>query len=168
MRRGFGHSPGRRQLIQGLAWVAVASVGHLRRALGGVARSRASRPGLRFFTTHEAAQLDALGNALVPGARAAGLARYIDRYVSVAPANSLLTLRYLNVAPPYGDFYRKSLRRLGTYHDADETVHRLAKSEPLFYFALRSDAIDVVYGTMAGFRNLGIPYLPHIAPPVPW
>lgn len=38
----------------------------------------------------------------------------------------------------------------------------------LFYFALRSDAVDVVYGTVEGFQKLGIPYMPHIAPPRNW
>ena len=38
----------------------------------------------------------------------------------------------------------------------------------LFYFTLRSDAIDVVYGTQRGFENLGVPYMAHIAPPSRW
>lgn len=168
MPRVLEHSPGRRQLIQGLTWVAVSAVGRVRRAVGAVVRLHGAGAGLRFFTAEEAGRLDALGDALVPGARAAGLSRYIDRYVSVAPADSLLTLRYLNVAPPYGEFYRKSLRRLGSWHDAAKTARRLADTEALFYFALRSDAIDVIYGTMSGFKALDIPYLPHIAPRVPW
>lgn len=168
MPRVLEHSPGRRHLVQGLIWVAVSTVGHVRRAVGGVVRSRGAGAGLQFFTAGEAGRLDALGEALVPGARAAGLSRYIDRYVSVAPANSLLTLRYLDVAPPYGEFYRKSLRRLGAWHDVAKAVRRLAETEPLFYFALRSDAIDVTYGTMSGFKALDVPYLPHIAPRVSW
>jgi hypothetical protein len=39
---------------------------------------------------------------------------------------------------------------------------------PLFYFGLRSDAIDVVYGTVDGFAKLGIPYMPHILPTTAW
>ena len=39
---------------------------------------------------------------------------------------------------------------------------------PLFYFALRSDAVDVVYGTVEGFRKLDIPYMPHILPARRW
>jgi hypothetical protein len=41
-------------------------------------------------------------------------------------------------------------------------------SAPLFYFALRSDAVDVVYGTIEGFRKLNVPYMPHIVPPRRW
>jgi hypothetical protein len=33
---------------------------------------------------------------------------------------------------------------------------------------LRSDAVDVVYGTMDGYAALGIPYMPHIAPTKRW
>jgi hypothetical protein len=33
---------------------------------------------------------------------------------------------------------------------------------------LRSDAVDVVYGTMEGYASLGIPYMPHIAPTKRW
>ena len=36
------------------------------------------------------------------------------------------------------------------------------------YFVLRSDAVDVVYGTMEGYAVLGIPYMPHIAPTKRW
>ena len=38
----------------------------------------------------------------------------------------------------------------------------------LFYMCLRSDAIDVVYGTPEGFRKLNIPYMEHILPPEGW
>jgi hypothetical protein len=33
---------------------------------------------------------------------------------------------------------------------------------------LRSDAVDVVYGTVEGYEALGIPYQPHIAPLKRW
>ena len=36
------------------------------------------------------------------------------------------------------------------------------------YLLLRSDAVDVVYGTMEGYAALGIPYMPHIAPTKRW
>lgn len=168
MHRVPPYLPGRRRLIQGVAWVALAAAGRMRRAFGGARELNVTGEGLRFFTAEEARRLDSLGNALVPGARPAGLSRYIDRYVSVAPANTLLMLRYLDIAPPYGEFYRRGLRRLGRFRDADEAVRRIANTQPLFCFALRSDAIDVTYGTMSGFEALHVPYLPHIAPPVPW
>ena len=39
---------------------------------------------------------------------------------------------------------------------------------PFVYLVLRSDAVDVVYGTMEGYEALGIPYMPHIAPTKRW
>ena len=39
---------------------------------------------------------------------------------------------------------------------------------PFVYLVLRSDAVDVVYGTMEGYEALGIPYMPHIAPEKRW
>jgi hypothetical protein len=36
------------------------------------------------------------------------------------------------------------------------------------YFVLRSDAVDVVYGTMEGYESLGLPYLAHIEPDRRW
>ena len=38
----------------------------------------------------------------------------------------------------------------------------------LVYFVLRSDAVDVVYGTMEGYQQLGVPYMAHIAPEKRW
>ena len=35
-------------------------------------------------------------------------------------------------------------------------------------FALRADATDVVYGTQAGFANIGMPHMAHIAPAEEW
>jgi hypothetical protein len=35
-------------------------------------------------------------------------------------------------------------------------------------FLLRTDAVDVVYGTMDGYANLGVPYQAHIAPTRSW
>jgi hypothetical protein len=39
---------------------------------------------------------------------------------------------------------------------------------PFVYLLLRSDAVDVVYGTVDGYAALGIPYRPHIAPSKRW
>ena len=36
------------------------------------------------------------------------------------------------------------------------------------YFVLRSDAVDVVFGTVEGYEALGIPYMPHIMPEKRW
>jgi hypothetical protein len=40
--------------------------------------------------------------------------------------------------------------------------------QPLFYMMVRSDAVDVVYGTKEGFDELNVPYMAHIMPPEKW
>ena len=39
---------------------------------------------------------------------------------------------------------------------------------PFFYFVLRNDVVDVVYGTREGVESLGLPYMAHIEPPSRW
>jgi hypothetical protein len=39
---------------------------------------------------------------------------------------------------------------------------------PLFYMMVRSDAVDVVYGTKEGFDQLNVPYMAHIMPRERW
>jgi hypothetical protein len=52
---------------------------------------------------------------------------------------------------------------------APEQGRRVGRSTRGFvYFLLRSDAVDVVYGTVEGYAALGIPYMPHIAPTKRW
>ena len=53
------------------------------------------------------------------------------------------------------------IRQLSQSSPAD----RQGPPAPLFYFATRSDTIDVYYGTVQGFVRLGIPYTAHIMPP---
>jgi hypothetical protein len=33
---------------------------------------------------------------------------------------------------------------------------------------MRNDGVDVVYGSVEGFKNLDIPYMPHIMPKATW
>jgi Gluconate 2-dehydrogenase subunit 3 len=129
---------------------------------------------------------------LVPGARAAGVAHFIDQQISVPPGEALLEARILNVRPPYGNFYRAALGAVDTASKALNNGRSFAQLNPseqhdfvdalrqnkvqnwqgpngsLVYMVLRSDAVDVVYGTMEGYEALGIPYMPHIAPEKRW
>lgn len=137
----------------------------------------------------EAATLDALGETLVPGARAAGLSHFVDANLARPPDDSLLMLRYLDVPPPHAAFYRAGLAALDAHArttaraayaalpDAEPLTRALLNTQPpgwsgppaaLLMFAVRSDAVDIVYGTVAGFAALGIPYLAHIEPPSRW
>ena len=174
-----------------------AAVGLFAFQLGGVeamlspaeARSRGAR--LKVFTASEAALLEAFGEALVPGARAAGIAHYVDANLARPHAQSLLTVRYLDVLPPHDAFYKGGLAALDAAAqamlgkpfalakagEADALIGAMLPgavkgwSGPpaaLFYLAVRSDAADLVYGTPAAFERMNLPYMPHIAPPSDW
>jgi len=173
---------GRRGVLAGAALTGVAAAAaapSIRRWIDAAKRG----DGFRTLSADEAAQLGHLGEALVPGAHAAGIAHYVDHHLSVPSAESLLMLRYLDIAPPYADFYRSGLAQLarsagGRVEDWTAIAGSLAAGTitpwddappaALFYFVLRADAVDVVYGTEAGFERLGVPYLPHIPPGARW
>ncbi|HEY0746008.1 MAG TPA: gluconate 2-dehydrogenase subunit 3 family protein [Steroidobacteraceae bacterium] len=153
--------------------------------------ARAQHVPLRLLSVDEAAQIDNLGEIFVPGAATAGLSHYLDHQLSVASSDSLLMIRYLDVPPPYAEFYKPCIASIKsaahalhqktldsfTSPERDEFVMAMQKGAlpgwqgppaSLFYFVLRADAIDVVYGTTEGFAKLGIPYMAHITPPTPW
>jgi hypothetical protein len=155
------------------------------------AQARASDVPFRSLDAAAVAALDALGETLLPGSAAAGLAHYIDHQLSGPLADSMLMIKYLGVPAPFADFYLGGLRAANALAHA---VHGKAFAElskehgvglvgkmaggqvegwqgppvGLFYFVLRSDAVDVVYGTKAGFAQLGVPYMAHIEPPSRW
>jgi hypothetical protein len=155
------------------------------------AQARASDVPFRALDTGTVAVLDALGDVLLPGSAAAGLAHYIDHQLSGDPADSMLMIKYLGVPAPFADFYRVGLHAAGALARAvhgkafadlskEQAIGLVAKMAAgqiegwqgppvgLFYFVLRSDAVDVVYGTKAGFEQLGVPYMAHIEPPGRW
>jgi len=181
----------RREFMKG------AAAGALAITVGGVDPFLAARTAqaqgaqFRVFTAGEAETVEALGETLVPGARTAGIAHFVDHQLSLPPGEALLEARILNIRPPFVDFYRAAL---GAVDKASQTRHSLrfvqlnatqqrdlvdlmrqAKLEgwqgppgPLVYMVTRSDAVDVIYGTMEGYAALGIPYMPHIAPKQRW
>jgi hypothetical protein len=143
------------------------------------------------FSTLEIDCLEAAGEALVPDAAACGIIHFIDSQLSVQPGDSLLFIKYLDQPPPWLSFYQSTAnsfdaaslhlfnRRLGALReDQSSELMRLARDEQipgwtgsssaLAYAVLRSDAIDVVYGTAEGFAALDVPYLAHIEPVRAW
>jgi hypothetical protein len=95
------------------------------------------------------------------------------------------------VRPPFVNFYRAAVsaidngsQRLFGYKFTEATpdqqvelVHNMRQNKvegwqgppaPFVYTILRSDAVDVVYGTMEGYEMLGIPYQAHIVPEKRW
>ena len=139
----------------------------------------------------EVGTLEATCEYLLPGARENGVAHFVDRQLALDPADSLLFVKCFELEQPFPDFYRSALaeiRRVGETvygagiaeldkKDAVSLIESLRDGNvpgwagpppPLVYHALRNDAVDVVYGTMEGFADLGIPYMAHIEPPRAW
>jgi hypothetical protein len=182
----------RRALLKGAGLGALAfSVGGTELLLTPRA-ARAQNVPFKTLTPAQAEALDALGETLLPGARAAGISHYIDQQISIPADEALLEARILNIRPPYANFYRAALGAIdkaSRAHNGDRGVAQLSESErhafvdqmrqnkvegwqgppgPFVYLILRSDAVDVVYGTMDGYSGLGIPYMAHIEPTKRW
>jgi hypothetical protein len=180
----------RRAFLKGAVGVLAFTVGGAE-VLMTPREARARGVPFRLLNAHEAETIEALGETLVPGAQQAGVAHFIDQQVSVPPGEALLEARIVNVKPPFVDFYRASIGALdgasqsrngrpfaalsaAERHDLVEAMRQnkidgwRGPSGSLVYFVLRSDAVDVVYGTMEGYADLGVPYMAHIAPQKRW
>lgn len=147
---------------------------------------------LKTLKAEEAETLGALGEALVPDARKAGLVEFIDQQISGAPEEALLQLRILNGRPPFANFYRAAVgaveKSVGARHAGKRFAQLSAEEARVFindmrqnkiegwqgpgggfvYNVIRADAVDVVYNTVAGYEALGVPYQAHILPPKKW
>ena len=147
------------------------------------------RSGL--LNANEGETIEALGETLVPGARKAGIAHFIDQQISVPAEEALLQARIFNVRPPFANFYRAAIgavdrgsekvtgRKFAALSTTDQRdfVNNMRQNKiegwtgpsgGFVYTILRSDAVDVVYGTMEGYAALGIPYQAHIVPTKRW
>lgn len=183
--------------IQRRAFMKGAALGALAFTVGGAevlltpGEARAHGVPFRLLQAHEAETIEALGETLLPGARQAGIAHFIDQQLSVPPEEALLEARIMNVRPPYANFYRAAIAQVdraaqamhGRLFAQISTIEQrdfvnLMRQNKIdgwqrppggfVYFLLRSDAVDVVYGTVEGYKALGIPYMPHIAPEKRW
>ena len=155
------------------------------------AEARQQQVPLKVLTEAELKTLEAVAEVLLPGSAAAGVGYFVDEQLSRDPNESLLIARYLQVPPPYVNFYKGALQALDgfaqsrgkkPFAELDQATRekliaslfpeqpedwRGPPSQPV-YLCLRSDAVDVVYGTMDGFAELDIPYLAHIEPAEKW
>ncbi len=143
------------------------------------AEARAFEP--QVLSPEQCKALSMLGDALVPGAAAAGLAAYVDLQLQ-AGDQSLLIGKYLGVDTyAQSGFYQAaadnviamtddntSAQTLITGMAADSLSDWVGPPASYVLFVLRADALDVTYGTPEGFENLGIPYMAHIMPEQPW
>jgi Gluconate 2-dehydrogenase subunit 3 len=169
----------------GLAGLSIgAKFANMNRAEAGVTQAP-----LQHFSSSEGQLLAALGDVLVPGAADAGIVQYVDD--QLGRPEPLLFLKYMDYLGSYIDFYKQGLGSLENYSrsqyrdsflalGADQRVALVREISqknpggwkeppaPLFYFVVRNDAIDVTYGTPAGFAKLGVPYMAMIEPPHKW
>jgi hypothetical protein len=124
--------------------------------------------------------LTALAEHLVPGSAKAGISAYIDAQLA-AGADSLLMAKYVGVPVEQQiDFYSSALNAVmnalkqGSVDAVAATMATDAvpdwQGPPASYvfFLLRADALDVTYGSEAGFATLDIPYNAHIRPETIW
>jgi methionine aminopeptidase len=151
--------------------------------------ARAQAVPFRTLTPAEVEALEAVGEAIVPGARVGGISHFVDQQLSIPAEEALLEARILNVRPPYANFYRTALGAIDRSSQAINGGRRFAalnSSEAhsfiddmrqnkitlgpggFAYTVLRNDALDVVYGTMEAYAALGVPYMAHIAPTKKW
>jgi hypothetical protein len=183
--------------IERRAFMKGATLGAFAFTVGGAEilltphQARARNIPFRLLKEGEAETIEALGETLVPGARAAGVAHFVDQQLSVPPGEALLEARILNVKPPFANFYRAAIRAID---GGSQKLHGLKFAQlstvdqrsfvdlmrqnkidgwqgppgAFIYFVMRHDAVDVVYGTMEGYEALGIPYMAHIAPEKRW
>ena len=183
--------PTRREVLK------AGGVGLLTFTLGGSlvklspAQAQAAGVPLAALSQEEASALAALGERLVPGSREAGVVAFVDHQLAASPADCMLMIQYLGVDPPFTPFYREGLAALDVAAQArhklpfakledapaEALIDALAEGSvdgwtgpppPFFYFVVRNDACDVVYGTVKGFAALGVPYAAHIMPPSEW
>ena len=132
-----------------------------------------------------------MGELMLPGARAAGIAEFVETQLRLPAERQALMIKYLGVAPPFTNFYRSGLAALDRLcreragrtfvraraAEATALLRELGAGTPAgwsgppaetFYFVVRNDALDVVYGTKRGFLTLETPYMAHIEPPSDW
>jgi len=178
-------------------FLGTAGIGTLGFWLGGglvqltPAQARERDVPLRVLERQQAAALEAFADTLLPGSAAAGVTHFIDHQLAAPARDQLLMIRYLGVKSPFTPFYAgcaasldASAQQLHQQNfDQLSQAHRhsltaaIAQANPagwdgapapLAYFVLRSDALDVVYGTKKGVESLGLPYMAHIEPPSRW
>jgi hypothetical protein len=180
----------RRHLLQaGGASLAVAAAAPL--SLFDPREARAQGVPFKVLSPDEVTTVEALSDALVPGAREAGVSHYIDH--ELASPSPRLLLRFAQLRGPMAPYYHGALAAFATSMTAQEhgafsslapdlrhaVIEALrtgtikpwdtgAVSAPLFYAMMRNDGVDVVYGSAEGFKNLDIPYMAHIMPKTTW
>ncbi|MGR8946613.1 MAG: gluconate 2-dehydrogenase subunit 3 family protein [Gammaproteobacteria bacterium] len=154
--------------------------------------AHAGAVAIQHFSAEQQTLLGGVCEHLLPGAIEAGVVEFVDQQLGETPNECMLMCKFFpGLNAPYNLFYVGGLSALESltqklYSKSFPALNSAQKDSvvksiwegtadpwqgpppPLFYMMLRSDAVDVVYGTEAGFQELGVPYLAHIRPPQDW
>jgi hypothetical protein len=153
--------------------------------------ARAKGEPFKVLSADEVKTVESLSDALVPGAREAGVSHYVDH--ELASPSPRLLLRFAQLRGPLAPYYHGALAAFaasmtaqgkGAFSslspDAQHTVIEALRTgtikpwdagavpAPVFYGMMRNDGVDVVYGSAEGFKHLDMPYMPHIMPKTTW
>ncbi len=134
----------------------------------------------QILTLRQSKALATLAEHLVPGSAKAGISAYIDTQLAAGP-DSLLMAKYVGVpVEQQKDFYLSALNAIvsamsdtavevfATAMASDTVPQWQGPPASYVFFLLRADALDVTYGSEAGFETLDIPYSAHIRPETTW
>jgi hypothetical protein len=153
--------------------------------------ARAKGEPFKVLSADEVKTVESLSDALVPGAREAGVSHYVDH--ELASPSPRLLLRFAQLRGPLAPYYHGALAAFaasmtaqgkGAFSslspDAQHAVIEALRTgtikpwdggavpSPVFYGMMRNDGVDVVYGSAEGFKHLDMPYMPHIMPKTTW
>lgn len=99
----------RRALVQGAALATLSFIIDGAEVWLSPSEARAQGAPMSVLQPDEVETLEAVGGALLPGARKAGIANFVDNQLGVPPGDCLLMARIANVRPPFVSFYRAAL-----------------------------------------------------------
>ena len=148
----------RRALMKGAALSALAFTVGGAEVLLSPRQARAQNIAFKTLTPEQVETLEAVGEALVPGAKQAGISHFVDQQLSVPPGAALLEARILNVRPPYANFYRAALGAIdkaSKAHNSDRGFAQLKDDEQsTFVDLMRQNKIDGWQGPAGPFVYL--------------
>ena len=154
-----------------------ASMGLLSFTVGGAdilitaGEARARAVPFRLLNSDEAETIEALGEALVPGAREAGVAHFIDQQVSVPPGEALLEARIVNIKPPFINFYRAAIggvEKASTARSGKRFASLSASEQHDFIDQLRQNKLEGWQGPPAAQSISCCAATPSMSSTAPW
>src|SRR3954469_15368077 len=108
----------------------------------------------RTLTPDQVETLEAVGEAIVPTARTAGIANFVDQQLSIPADEALLEARILNVRPPFANFYRAALGAIDRASQAVNSGRKFAELSAAeqhgFVDNMRQNKIEGWQGPPAG------------------